>query len=115
MATSKKKKSGVQELLSMAGRFVEKQRGKWEHKDWEVFLDHVNKAGVELTDEVKRNLGNVLEASKHFYSKVSVVPDKPKAKPKTKRKAKAKPKPKTKSKAKPKTKSKARAKRKASA
>lgn len=92
----------------MAGEFVEKQRGKWEHKDWEGFLDKVNKAGVELTDELKRNLGNVLEASKHFYSKVSVVPDKKKPR------AKSKPKSKTKSKAKAKAKSKASAKKKAS-
>lgn len=106
MAT--KKGSGLQQLLDMAGKFVEEQRGKWEHKDWEAFLDQVNKAGVELTDEVKRNLGNVLEASKHFYSKVSVVPDKKKAK------AKSKPKAKAKSKAKAKTKSKASAKKKAS-
>lgn len=112
MAT--KKNNGLQELLNMAGRFVEEQRGKWEHKDWEGFLDQVNKAGVELTDEVKRNLGNVLEASKHFYSKVSVVPDKKKAKAKAKTKSKPKAKAKTKSKAKAKTKSKASAKKKAS-
>jgi non-homologous end joining protein Ku len=105
MATSSK--SSLQELLDMAGRFVEQQRGRWEHKDWEKFLDQVNKAGVELTDEVKRNLGNVLEASKHFYSKVSVVPDKKKPR------AKSKPKSKTKSKAKAKAKSKASAKKKA--
>ncbi|GMV90565.1 MAG: hypothetical protein AMXMBFR82_03430 [Candidatus Hydrogenedentota bacterium] len=110
MAT--KKGSGLQQLLDMAGKFVEEQRGKWEHKDWEAFLDQVNKAGVELTDEVKRNLGNVLEASKHFYSKVSVVPDKKKAKAKAK--AKSKPKAKTKSKAKAKTKSKASTKKKVS-
>lgn len=95
-------KTNLRDLLDMTGKFVEQQRGKWEHKDWEAFLDKVSKAGIELTDEVKRNLGNILEASKHFYSKVSSVPEKKKAKAKSK--SKAKPKAKTKSKARPKKK-----------
>ena len=97
MATSK---HPMQQLLDMAGAFVTKQKGKWDHKDWESFLDQVSKAGVDLTDEVKRNLGNILEASKHFYAKVTDVPDKKVAKPKAKPKAKAKAKSKAKSKAK---------------
>ena len=91
MATSK---NPMQQLLDMAGNFVTQQKGKWEHKDWEAFLGQVSKAGVELTDEVKRNIGNILEASKHFYGHVSTVPDKnapnPKAKAKTKSKASTK-------------------------
>ncbi len=103
MATSK---NSLQEMLDMAGKFVTQQKGKWEHKDWEAFLSKVSKAGVELTDEVKRNLGNILEASKHFYTKVSVVPDRKaaKAKSRSKSKAKTKAKARTKSKAKPRTK-----------
>ena len=91
------KKNPVNQLLDMAGDFVTKQKGKWEHKDWEAFLDQVQKAGVNLTDEVKKSLGHVLEASKHFYASVSSVPEKapvkktkPRAKPKAKAKAKAK-------------------------
>jgi hypothetical protein len=88
----------LKQLLDMTGKFVEQQRGKWEHKDWEAFLDKMSKAGIDLTDEVKRNLGNILEASKHFYSSVSTVPDKKKAKAKaaSKPKAKAKSKPRAK-------------------
>lgn len=86
----------LKQLLDMTGKFVEQQRGKWEHKDWEAFLEKMSKAGVDLTDEVKRNLGNILEASKHFYSTVSSVPDKAKPKSKSKPKAKAKSKPRAK-------------------
>ncbi|GMU92390.1 MAG: hypothetical protein AMXMBFR4_14480 [Candidatus Hydrogenedentota bacterium] len=88
---AKKKKNPVQNLLDMAGDFVTEQKGKWEHKDWEAFLGQVQKAGVTLTDEVKRNLGNILEASKHFYNSISTVPNKkPARKPRPKAKSKAK-------------------------
>ena len=94
MAKSKSKKNPVKNLLGMAGDFVTQQKGKWEHKDWEAFLEQVQKAGVDLTDELKKSLGHVLEASKQFYSGVSRIPDKKqpasKAKPRAKAKAKSK-------------------------
>ena len=93
MAKNKKSKNSVQNLLDMAGDFVVKQKGKWEHKDWEAFLDKVQTAGVGLTDDLKKSLGHILEATKRFYSEVSVIPEKKpaaKAKPRTKAKTKAK-------------------------
>lgn len=94
-----KAKNPVDEMLGMAGDFVVKQKGKWEHKDWEAFLDKVQKAGVNLSDELKKSLGHILEATKRFYSEVSSVPNKKApAKKKSKPRAKAKPKSKSKSK-----------------
>ncbi|HRK35487.1 MAG TPA: hypothetical protein PLJ47_12895 [Candidatus Hydrogenedentes bacterium] len=97
-----KSKNSLTSMLKMAGDFVTQQKGKWEHKDWEAFLEQVQKAGIELTDEVKKTLGHLLEVSKAFYMNVSSVPNK--KKPAKKSTAKAKSKAKTKAKAKSKSK-----------
>lgn len=89
-----KNSNPVQQVLDMVGEFVSKQKGKWEHKDWEAFVEKVQKAGVNLSDEYKKSLGHMLEATKQFYSGLS-VPDKKKA---VKAKARVKAKPKAKSK-----------------
>ena len=80
-------KNGLGKLLDLAGSFVTKQRGTWDHEAWEDLLDKVAKLGFELNDENKRNLGNILEASRHFYSN---MPAQPKKKAATKKKAAAK-------------------------
>ncbi|MDZ4860996.1 MAG: hypothetical protein SGI88_18640 [Candidatus Hydrogenedentes bacterium] len=98
------KQNPVQHMLKMAGDFVTQQKGKWEHKDWEKFLERAQRAGLDLSDEMKKSLGHMLEASKQFYTVVSNVPDKKKAAAK---KSSAKSKAKTKTKAKPKAKAKA--------
>ncbi|MCC6794264.1 MAG: hypothetical protein IT366_04040 [Candidatus Hydrogenedentes bacterium] len=95
----RKNSNPVQNLLDTVGEFVNKQKGKWEHKDWEALVDKVQKGGVVLTDEYKKSLGHMLEATKQFYGSLS-VPDKKKAAPKPKARAKAKPKAKAKAKAK---------------
>lgn len=68
------KKSELQKILDLAGEFVMKQEGAWEHADWESFLNKAVKAGVSIDDEGKRNLGNILEASKYFYGKGGGAP-----------------------------------------
>ncbi|HOZ46533.1 MAG TPA: hypothetical protein PLO37_06125 [Candidatus Hydrogenedentes bacterium] len=60
-------KNTIEGLLALAGKFVTDQNGAWEHEDWEHFLEEVAKLGFDLTDENKRNLGNILEACKFFY------------------------------------------------
>jgi len=95
----RKNSNPVQNLLDTVGEFVNKQKGKWEHKDWEALVDQVQKGGVVLTDEYKKSLGHMLEATKQFYGSLS-VPDKKKAAPKPRARAKAKPKAKAKAKAK---------------
>ena len=69
----------VQKLLTVTGKFVVDQKGAWEHGDWEALLDGVTGMGLELTDECKRNLGNICEATKYFYHKLPATPPRKKA------------------------------------
>jgi hypothetical protein len=86
-----KKKNPLQQILDEAGNFVTKQRGKWEHKDWEAFLEKAKRAGGDWGEELRKNLGNILEASKNLYNSLTDVPDKKKAaKKSSKRKARSK-------------------------
>ncbi len=78
-------KEPVEKLLELAGQFIAKQKGNWDHADWEAFLNKVGTLGVPTDDESKRNLGNILEAGKFFYASM------PKAAPKKKTAAKKKP------------------------
>ena len=87
----------VEEVLALVAKFVVGQQGAWEHEDWEKLVGQVAALGVELDDEHKRNLGNILEASKYFYH---VLP----AEPPAKAAAKPTPTPTTAPKAKPKAK-----------
>lgn len=96
----RKNSNPVQNLLDTVGDFVTKQKGKWEHKDWEALVDKVQKGGVVLTDEYKKSLGHMLEATKQFYGSLSVPDKKKAAKPKAASKPKAKAKSKVKAKAK---------------
>lgn len=63
MATTK---SMPERVLELAAKFVTRQKGTWEHDDWEAFLDEAGKLGLDLNDETRRNLGNILEAAKSF-------------------------------------------------
>ena len=84
-------KNVLQKLLDLAGQFVVDQKGKWNHAEWEGFLEKAGKLGIALNDETKRNLGNILEASKSFIGMKPIVepkapasatgPAKPKTKP----------------------------------
>ena len=82
-------KSTLQSMLDLAGKFVIDQKGCWEHADWEVLLAKVGAMGMALSDETKRNLGNILESCKYFYANGAGSPAKEeKARPKAKPKAK---------------------------
>ncbi|MFO7974159.1 MAG: hypothetical protein R6V12_05950 [Candidatus Hydrogenedentota bacterium] len=61
-------KSSVQKLLDLAGQFITKQKGDWGHEEWEGLLAKAEALGVPVDDESKRNLGNILEAGKYFYT-----------------------------------------------
>ncbi len=77
----------LEKVLDLVSQFVRAQKGCWGHDEWEAFLGKAAKAGVEITDESKRSLGNLLEAAKFFYDDAcSAAPKKPAAK-----KAAAKP------------------------
>lgn len=91
----------VQQLAKLAGDFVVKKRGTWDHEAWEEFCGAAAALGVEPDEEMRARLGLLLETLKVFY--VSLPK---RAKTLAKRKARTK----TKSKAKAKTKAKSRAK-----
>ena len=84
-------KSVLQKVLDLTAEFVMAQKGVWSHEEWEGFLAKATALGVELTDESKRNLGNILEASRCFYSEAGTCACKS-PKPAAKPRAKAKPK-----------------------
>ena len=78
----------VQKLLTMAGKFVAKHEGDWDHEDWEKFLAKIATYGIPLDDETRRNLGNILEAGKYFHYVIPAETLK-KAKKKQKKREKA--------------------------
>lgn len=61
-------KTTLDSILEMAGKFVVAQKGQWGHEEWEGFVSKVAALGVSLSDETKRNLGNILETCKYFYA-----------------------------------------------
>ncbi len=93
------KKNELQKILELAGEFVTKREGVWDHGEWESFLKKVDKIGGVIDDEGKRNLGNILEASKFLFHRSEDAGEPKPAKSKAKAKAKAKPKAVTKKKA----------------
>lgn len=85
------KKNPIEDLVSRTSKFVEKQKGRWDHAAWEKLVSDVSTTGVDMTDDTRRHLGNMLEAVKHFYTELSKSP-KSKSKSSSKSNAKAKPK-----------------------
>ncbi len=59
------------DIIDSTGKFIEKQKGYWDHINWERFLKDVQKIGGELTEETKSYLGEVLESAKKFYHSLS--------------------------------------------
>ncbi|MBF0515621.1 MAG: hypothetical protein HQK97_00695 [Nitrospirae bacterium] len=55
-------------LLKLAGDFVERQKGAWDHTAWLGFLEEVQKKGIELTGDMERYIGLVLETMKKVYN-----------------------------------------------
>ena len=82
----------VQQLAKLAGDFVVKKRGVWEHEDWQQLCASVEGLGVTLDEDLKTCLGMLLESLKVFYAS---CPKRPKTaakrKPRAKSKAKAAP------------------------
>ncbi len=80
----------LQKILETAGKFVADQKGDWDHDAWEKLLAKMDKLGLVMDDEAKRNLGNILEASRQFYLALPAPARKRKTSTKVKAKAKAK-------------------------
>ncbi|MBF0344983.1 MAG: hypothetical protein HQL06_12235 [Nitrospirae bacterium] len=65
---AKKMMGPFDELVELAAKFVEKQKGVWDHTAWLEFLAEVKKMGFETNEEMKAYLGTLLESMKKFYS-----------------------------------------------
>jgi hypothetical protein len=54
-------------LMNLSGKFVESQKGAWNHTAWLDFLAGIQKKGFELTDSMRTYIGSVLESMKKIY------------------------------------------------
>ncbi len=63
----KKGIGGFDSLIDLAGKFVERQKGIWDHDAWVDFLAEMQKNGFKLNDDMKSYLGLVLESMKKVY------------------------------------------------
>ncbi|MCG6553661.1 MAG: hypothetical protein L7F77_15155 [Candidatus Magnetominusculus sp. LBB02] len=61
------------EIMDAAAKFVEQQKGVWDHTAWTDFLDNISKTGVEVNAEVKAYLGTLLESMKKYYAAASAT------------------------------------------
>lgn len=61
------KKDIVRDVLDLAGEFVIKRKGDWDHAGWEGFLKKAGKAGADTTEAGQVTLGALLESVKGIY------------------------------------------------
>lgn len=69
-------KYSVEHIFEQAAKFVVKQKGEWEHNDWEDFLGKISEYQIELHDELMVKLGTLLELGKYFYYNLPETLDK---------------------------------------
>jgi len=63
-------------LTQLASDFVTSQKGMWDHKAWTDFLSHIQrKEGIEMSEEMQSQLGDLLEAMKEYHMAVSSTED----------------------------------------
>lgn len=71
-----KKNDIVREVVVLAGKFVTKHKGEWDHEAWEGFLKKAGKLGADTSESGQVLLGKLLETTKKLY--VSLQEPKPK-------------------------------------
>ncbi len=57
----------VEQIFDQASKFIVKQKGEWNHTEWEDFLGKISEYEIELHDELTTKLGALLELGKYFY------------------------------------------------
>ena len=70
---AKMKVGTFDEIVRLAGDFVTKQKGAWDHAAWLGFLSTLQKKGFDLTDEMQAYVGQLLEAMKRFYQATASI------------------------------------------
>ncbi|MBF0472314.1 MAG: hypothetical protein HQK91_00135 [Nitrospirae bacterium] len=58
------------ELVALATKFVESQKGTWDHYAWLDFISEVQKKGFDITDDLQDQLGSVTESMKKCYNAI---------------------------------------------
>jgi len=58
---------GFDVLIDLAGKFVERHKGGWDHHAWLNFLTDIQNKGFNLSDNMKTYIGLVLESMKKLY------------------------------------------------
>ncbi len=66
-------KKGIENLSDLTAKFIEKTKGQWEHLEWEKFVKDIQQKGIDLTEETRSFLGEILENSKKFYFSLPLV------------------------------------------
>lgn len=59
------------ELLKLAGNFVEKQKGIWDHNAWTNFLSDAQTKGLKINQDIEGKLGATVETMRKYYSVVA--------------------------------------------
>jgi hypothetical protein len=85
-----KKNDIIREIVALAGEFVLKRKGDWDHEAWERFLKKAGKVGADTSESGQVALGTLLETVKTLYlSLQESAPAKAEKKPKAEKPAKA--------------------------
>lgn len=84
-----KKNDIVRDVVALAGEFVIKRKGDWDHAAWESFVKKAGKTGADTSDSGQARLGKLLETVKKLYvSMQEPAPVKAEKKPKAEKPAK---------------------------
>ena len=70
---AKMKTGTFDEIVRLAGDFVTKQKGVWDHTAWLGFLSTLQKKGFDVSDEMQAYVGQLLEAMKRFYQATASI------------------------------------------
>lgn len=64
---AKMRTATLDEIVRLAGDFVTRKEGTWDHADWLGFLTTLQQKGIDLSEEMQAYVGQLLEAIKRFY------------------------------------------------
>ncbi|MBF0519202.1 MAG: hypothetical protein HQK92_05710 [Nitrospirae bacterium] len=57
----------MKDFMGMATKFVDMNKGQWDHTAWMNFISESKKMGIDMCDDTKTCAGAVLEAMKKYY------------------------------------------------
>ncbi|MBF0567373.1 hypothetical protein [Candidatus Magnetominusculus dajiuhuensis] len=55
------------DLINTVGKFVDMQKGTWDHLEWERLVSKVQRMGYEMSGDIVYNLGTTVESLKKLY------------------------------------------------